>query len=265
MKLSIGFSFIVLLAAGAALACGPSDEEIRRMVQSETAQLGTQLSETVIDEVAKIELPQGPAGPQGPQGERGAQGPQGEQGPQGDQGEVGAQGAQGERGLQGRQGERGNLGAQGERGPQGRQGEQGPQGAQGERGPQGPQGEVGLQGAQGEQGVQGAQGERGLQGPQGERGPQGVAGSPGEIPSVFGTLSVRELRVLDNDGDPGVVLDGRSLELYNSDGSSYTTILATSNNGNLFIATSDDTLVCVWDNRIGICEVDSDGFLDFIR
>ena len=98
MKLSIGFSFIVLLAAGAALACGPSDEEIRRMVQTETAQLGTQLSETVIDEVAKIELPQGPAGPQGPQGERGAQGPQGEVGPEGAQGEVGAQGDQGERG-----------------------------------------------------------------------------------------------------------------------------------------------------------------------
>ena len=265
MKLSIGFSFIVLLAAGAALACGPSDEEIRRMVQTETAQLGTQLSETVIDEVAKIELPQGPAGPQGPQGERGAQGPQGEVGPEGAQGEVGAQGDQGERGLQGRQGERGLQGRQGERGAQGPQGEVGLQGARGERGPQGPQGEVGLQGAQGEQGVQGAQGERGLQGPQGERGPQGVAGSPGEIPSVFGTLSVRELRVLNDEGDPGVVLDGRFIELYNSDGSSFTSIWATQTTGDLIILSNDGTLVCVWDDRIGVCELDSEGFLDFVR
>lgn len=265
MKLSIGFSFIVLLAAGAALACGPSDEEIRRMVQTETAQLGTQLSETVRVEVAKIELPQGPAGPQGPQGERGLQGPQGEVGPEGAQGEVGLQGAQGERGLQGRQGERGPQGRQGEQGPQGAQGEVGAQGAQGERGPRGPQGERGAQGPQGEQGVQGPQGERGLQGPQGERGPQGVAGSPGEIPSVFETLSVRELRVLNDEGDLGVVLDGRFIEVYNYDGSSYSTIFTTQRGGDMVIATQDRTFVCVWNNRIGVCEVDSDGYLDFVR
>ena len=120
-------------------------------------------------------------------------------------------------------------------------------------------------GAQGEQGVQGAQGERGLQGPQGERGPQGVAGSPGEIPSVFGTLSVRELRVLNDEGDPGVVLDGRFIELYNSDGSSFTSIWATQTTGDLIILSNDGTLVCVWDDRIGVCELDSEGFLDFVR
>ena len=87
MKLFIGFSFIVLLAAGTALACGPSDEEIRRMVQTETAQWETQMRDAVRDEVAKLELPQGPAGPPGPQGEPGAQGPQGERGLQGPQGE----------------------------------------------------------------------------------------------------------------------------------------------------------------------------------
>ena len=120
MKLSIGFSFIVLLAAGAALACGPSDEEIRRMVQSETAQWEAQMREAVRDEVAKLELPQGPAGPQGPQGERGAQGLQGERGLQGAQGERGVQGVQGEPGTQGPRGE------QGAQGPRGEQGEQGP-------------------------------------------------------------------------------------------------------------------------------------------
>lgn len=46
-------------------------------------------------------------------------------------------------------------------------GPQGEQGAQGERGPEGPQGEQGIQGPQGEQGLQG---EMGPQGPQGEKG-----------------------------------------------------------------------------------------------
>lgn len=263
MKLFIGFSFVVLLAAGAALACGPSDGEIRRMVQTETAQLATQLGETVRDEVAKLELPQGPVGPQGPQGERGTQGPQGERGLQGPQGEQGAQGSQGERGLQGRQGERGVQGSQGERGAQGPQGEQGAQGSQGERGPQGPQGEQGTQGAQGERGPQGTQGERGARGPVGPQGAQGVTGSPGEIPAVFETLSVRELRVLNDEGQPSVVMDGEWLELYNSEGSLYTSIWA-SIRGNLIIGTDDGTLVCVWQGRIGVCEVDDDGFLDFI-
>ena len=215
MKLSIGFSFVVLLAAGAALACGPSDEEIRRMVQSETAQLGAQLSETVRDEVAKLELPVGPAGPQGPQGERGAQGPQGEQGPQGAQGEVGAQGDQGERGLQGRQGE------------------------------------------------------RGPEGPRGDQGPRGVAGSPGEIPAVFETLSVRVLRVLNDDGGRVITLEENDygfpmIRLHSITGTLGDTGIYTSE-GDLIIGTGDGTFVCIWGDRIGVCEIDSDGYLDFIR
>ena len=103
----------LLVVVGVSLACGPSDEEIRRMVQAETAQLSTQLGETVRDEVAKLELPQGPAGPQGPQGDRGTQGPPGERGLQGPQGE---QGAQGPAGPQGPQGDRGTQVPQGEYG-----------------------------------------------------------------------------------------------------------------------------------------------------
>ena len=259
MKLFIGFSFLVLLAAGAALACGPSDEEIRRMVQTETAQLATQLGETVRDEVAKLELPQGPAGPQGPQGDRGTQGPQGERGLQGPQGEQGAQGPRGEGGLQGRQGERGVQGAQGERGAQGPQGEQGAQGTQGERGAQGPQGE---------QGAQGPQGERGLQGPQGERGLQGIAGST-EIPAVLETLSVRELRVLNDEGERVITLEQSEfgfpmIRLHSITGTLGDTRLYTSGGGDLIIGTGDLTYVCVWGDKIGVCGIDDEGFLDFI-
>ena len=208
------------MAAGAALACGPSDEEIRRMVQTETAQLATQLGETVRDEVAKLELPQGPDGPQGPQGERGPQG------------------------------------AEGERGLQGPQGEQGRQGAQGERGVQGPQGERGAQGAQGEDG------------PQGSRGPQGVAGSPAEIPAVFETLSVRELRVLNDEGDRVITLEQSEfgfpmIRLHSVTGTLGDTSIYTSE-GDLIISTGDLTFVCIWGDRIDVCRLGADGYLDFV-
>ena len=202
MKLFIGFSFVVLLAAGAALACGPSDEEIRRMVQTETAQLATQLGETVRDEVAKLELPQGPAGPQGLQGELGAQGPQGEQGTQGSQGE------------------------------------RGPQGLQGERGPQGPVG------------------------------PQGVAGSPAEILTVFETLSVREMRVLNDGGERVITLEQSEfgfpmIRLHSTTGTLGDTVIYTSE-GDLIISTGDLTFVCIWGDRIDVCRLGADGYLDFV-
>ena len=245
MKLFIGFSFLVLLAAGAALACGPSDEEIRRMVQSETEQWETQMRDAVRDEVAKLELPQGPAGPPGPQGERGVQGEQGERGPQGTQGERGAQGTQGEHGPQG---EPGNQGPQGERGVQG---------PQGVRGAQGPQGEQGMQGPQGEPGPQGG---RGAQGP---TGPQGVAGSPAEIPAVFETLSVRELRVLNDE-------DERVITLEWNDRNGFPTIWLygptrkLGDRSELIISTGDNTrLHCVWGDRIGACGTDTEGSLEF--
>lgn len=220
MKLFIGFSFLVLLAAGTAIACGPSDEEIRRMVQSETEQWETQMRDAVRDEVAKLELPQGPAGPPGPQGERGTQGPQGERGLQGPQGEPGLQGPQGEQGTQGSQGERG------------------PQGLQGERGPQGPVG------------------------------PQGVAGSPAEIPTVFETLSVREMRVLNDGGERVITLEQSEfgfpmIRLHSTTGTLGDTVIYTSE-GDLIISTGDLTFVCIWGDRIDVCRLGADGYLDFV-
>ena len=250
MKLSIGFLFGVFLAVGAALACGPSDEEIRQMVQSETAQWETQMREAVRAEVAELELPQGPAGPQGAQGERGVQGAQGERG---------AQGTQGERGLQGRQGERGAQGTQGPAGLQGPQGEQGSQGTQGPAGLQGPQGEQGLQG------TQGPQGERGPAGPRGEQGPRGAAGSPAEIPDVFETLSVRELRVLNDEGERAITLEW-------NDRNGFPTIQLhgptrrLGETSDLIITTGDNThLYCIWGNRIGLCGTGADGVLEFFE
>ena len=180
------------------------------MVQTETAQLATQLGETVRDEVAKLELPQGPVGPQGPQGERGTQGPQGE----------------------------GGL--------------------------QGPQGEQGAQGSQGERGAQGPQGEQGAQGPQGERGLQGIAGST-EIPAVLETLSVRELRVLNDEGDRVITLEQSEVGfpivwLHGRVDSA----IYTFGEGDLILWTGDATYVCIWEGRIDVCRLGADGYLDFV-
>ena len=118
------FLIVLILTAGmfAVVGCSPSpsEEEIRRIVQSE---------------VDRLELPEGE---QGLRGEVGAQGESGEQGPQG---EAGPPGERGEQGL------RGEVGAQGESGEQGPQGEAGPPG---ERGEQGLRGETGAQGERGE-------------------------------------------------------------------------------------------------------------------
>ena len=68
------------------------------------------IQKMVADEVAKIELP---AGPPGPQGERGPRGLQGFLGPQGKQGEPGPAGRQGEAGLRGERGLDGRPGTPG--------------------------------------------------------------------------------------------------------------------------------------------------------
>ena len=88
-----------------AVACSPSNEELRQLVR---------------DELAIAELPQGEPGVAGPQG------------------------AQGEAGPEGPTGERGENGAKGDQGPPGPASEPGPQGAAGESGPLGPQGEAGV-------------------------------------------------------------------------------------------------------------------------
>ena len=169
----------------------------------------------VREELEKIELTPGPAGPQGLKGERGETGPKGERGEQGIQGPQGLQGEAGRDGAQGPAGEQGLMGPkgeQGEAGPQGPVGPQGEQGPQGETGPQGPKGDAfkysdfteeqlqtlkgdkgdaftyddftleqleTLKGPKGDKGDAGAKGEKGEQGPQGEVGPKGDTGEQG--------------------------------------------------------------------------------------
>ena len=176
--------------------------------------------EYVREQIANIELKEGPMGPQGPAGENGKdgeQGPQGEQGIQGEQGPKGEDGKDGQdgkdftfdmfteeqlellRGPQGENGKDGLDGAQGEKGEKGDQGEVGPQGPQGPQGEQGPAGENGQDGKDGidgkdftydmfteEQlkaliGPQGPEGIQGPVGPQGEQGVQGEQGPQGEV------------------------------------------------------------------------------------
>ncbi len=104
------FLIVLILTAGmfAVVGCSPSpsEEEIRRIVQSE---------------VDKLELPEGE---QGLRGEVGAQGESGEQGPQGEAGPPGERGEQGLRGETGAQGERGEPEPEPTPEPVGRPGEQ---------------------------------------------------------------------------------------------------------------------------------------------
>jgi hypothetical protein len=175
--------------------------------------------EFVGEEIAKIELkegPQGPAGQDGAQGKDGKDGQDGKdftfdmfteeqlellRGPKGEDGKDGLDGAQGEKGEKGDQGEVGPVGPQGEQGPVGPQGEQGPAGEKGQDGKDGLDGKdgvdgkdftydmfteeqlkalIGPQGPEGIQGPVGPQGEQGPQGIQGEVGPQGPEGLKGE-------------------------------------------------------------------------------------
>ena len=147
---------LILAIALVGVACAPSDEQIQRIVKAE---------------VAKLELPPGPAGPRGEVGPRGEQGIAGPAGPRGERGFMGSQG---ERGIAGPTGPQGARGERGFTGPQGEQGIAGPAGSRGERGEVGPQGERGLPGTRGPQGV------RGLPGPKGDKGDPGPQGPPGE-------------------------------------------------------------------------------------
>ena len=168
----------------------------------------------VEEQIAQIELQEGPMGPQGPAGQDGKdftydmftteqlealRGPAGEKGDMGLQGLDGAQGPEGPvgpQGEQGLQGEQGPQGPQGEQGIQGEQGPEGPVGPQGQMGPQGPQGPMGEKGLKGEDGKDftydmfteeqlkaliGPQGPEGIQGPIGPQGEQGIQGPQGPI------------------------------------------------------------------------------------
>ena len=74
----------------------------------------------------------------------------------------------------------------------------GPQGEQGVQGEKGPQGEKGAQGLQGERGPEGPQGEQGIQGPQGEMGPEGPQGEKGtfDAEAIFEALNTNDKTVL---------------------------------------------------------------------
>jgi hypothetical protein len=111
--------------------------------------------EFVEEQIAAIELKEGPMGPQGEQGIQGEMGPQGPQGPMGEKGLKGEDGKDftydmfTEEQLKALIGPQGPEGIQGPIGPQGEQGIQGPQGPIGPQGPEGLKGETGDQGEQG--------------------------------------------------------------------------------------------------------------------
>lgn len=121
----------------------------------------------VQDELQKIELTPGPAGPQG------------EQGPKGERGEQGIQGPAGKDGVQGERGETGPKGDKGDVGPQGLKGEQGIQGLKGDKGDAFKYSDFTpeqLQTLKGEKGDKGIPGEKGTKGDKGEQGLKGADG-----------------------------------------------------------------------------------------
>ena len=93
---------LVSLAIVGMLGCGPSQAEVEQMV-----------AEAVRSEVAKMELPVGPVGPQGHEGPRGESGLSGREGPRGDQGPPGREGPRGDTGTQGSTGPIGSVGPAG--------------------------------------------------------------------------------------------------------------------------------------------------------
>lgn len=112
-------AFLCVLVLGMLTACGPSDEKLAALVETEVAK-----------QVALIPpAPQGEVGAEGAQGPQGVQGPQGLIGPQGPQGLTGPAGPQGATGPQGRVGPAGPIGLQG---PKGETGPQGPAGSSAE-------------------------------------------------------------------------------------------------------------------------------------
>jgi len=161
---------------------------------------------------------QGIQGATGPSGATGLTGPAGAQGLPGTNGTDGADGAVG---AQGPQGIQGPIGLTGTAGPQGIQGPIGPSGTSGPAGPQGIQGNQGPVGTNGATGPQGPIGLTGATGPQGLQGIQGPAGSQGQ--NGIGISST-------------VVNSNGTITFNYSDGSSYTTVPASSSNGGNFFS-----------------------------
>ena len=144
----------VLVLSLVACYSGPTENEIRAMIQEEIAATDTGA--------------QGPVGPQGPQGEPGSAGSTVEEIRAMIQEEIVAT----------------NTALRGPTGPQGAPGPAGSQGLRGEPGPTGPQGPQGAPGPAGSQGLRGEPGPTGPQGPQGAPGPAGSQGLRGELGSA---------------------------------------------------------------------------------
>ena len=79
-------------------------------------------------------------------------------------------------------------------------------------------------------------------------------------------LTVKELRVLDADGNLAITLntddDLPSITLFGKPGFGSSVIYAS--NGDLILRSTDGTFACLWGGRLGICEITDEGFLDFI-
>lgn len=96
-----------------------------------------------------------------------------------------------------------------------------------------------------------------------EAAPSGPSGPPD---SVVESVTTRKLTIVDEQGFPVFVLekaDGLStIEIFHEPGkaSSY---LYDGGNGGVIILTGDGTSVCIWSQRVEVCETDEDGFLDF--
>ena len=91
-----------------------------------------------------------------------------------------------------------------------------------------------------------------------------------DLPAVFETLSVRELRVLNDEGDRVITLEQSEAgfpmiwlhSVTGTVGVGDTAIYTVE--GNLIISTGDRTFVCIWGDRIDVCRLGADGYLDFV-
>ena len=119
--------------------------------------------------------------------------------------------------------------------------------------------------------LQGPQGERGLQGPQVLK-PyiEDNQVERGEIPAVLDTISVRELRVLDDEGSRLITLgqDGSefpAIRLHGKlDSGRLDSVIYTFGEGDIvFYVGGGEMFVCIWGGRIDVCE-QRDGLLHHI-
>ena len=244
------------------VACGPTDAEIRAIVQSEVSDIENSIAAAV----EKIDPPPGPQGSKGDRGDQGPQGPPGQQGAVGPKGDVGPQGPAGVSGLPGPvgpKGDRGDVGPQGPAGVSGLPGPVGPKGDKGDVGPQGPPGpavsagSVGPKGDKGDVGPQGPPGPAGLPGTPGVAGPKG---DPGEA-TIPDEIEVKALYVLDGNGERALRLrtvNGQPQILFSRAGRYPVTILY--HDGSKFIiledeasAEGDETYICPW--LEGVCDL----------